>query len=126
MRTFKYDAVDALVQAGIAWDDAVALRRISRTLRGWFEHECNGAIWRDEETGIPFWYNTQTGQRLFRAPDRESGAIKRLKATMANYTGLSFYVQGDPRGCALYILRPGDVPDGAGIDTCYSSGIAVF
>lgn len=36
------------------------------------------------------------------------------------------YVQTDPRGCALYILRPGDVPAGAETDSYYSRGIAVY
>ena len=39
-------------------------------------------------------------------PDRERGALKRLQAIVANYPGFGYYVQGDPRGCALYILRP--------------------
>lgn len=45
---------------------------------------------------------------------------------MARYPTLGYYVQGDPRGCALYILRPGDVPEGSTPDCCYSRGIAVL
>ena len=30
---------------------------------------------------------------------------------MGRVVGLGWYHQTDPRGCALYILRPGDVPD---------------
>jgi len=130
---YKYDAVAELVKCGISWDDAVALQRISRTLRGWFVHECNGEIQRDEVTSIPYWYNTVTGQRLFRAPDRQAGAMKRLTKIMARYPSLKHYVQGDPRGCALYILRQCDVPDGyknAGwevveVESYYSNGVAV-
>lgn len=58
--------------------------------------------------------------------DREAGALKRLVKIMARYPALSYYVQTDPRGCALYILRPGDVPAGASLDSCYSNGVAVF
>ena len=36
----KYNAVDALCKAGIAHDDAIALRRISMTLHRWHELEC--------------------------------------------------------------------------------------
>ena len=36
------------------------------------------------------------------------------------------YVQGDPRGCALYILRPNDVPTGKDADAYYSRGVPVF
>jgi hypothetical protein len=45
---------------------------------------------------------------------------------MARYPALSAYIQGDPRGAALYILRPGDVPAGADVDAYYSCGIAVY
>lgn len=36
------------------------------------------------------------------------------------------YIQGDPRGAALYILRPGDVPEGKEADAYYSRGICVY
>ena len=39
---------------------------------------------------------------------------------------LSPYIQTDPRGAALYILRPGDVPEGQSADACYSRGICVY
>lgn len=39
---------------------------------------------------------------------------------------LKSYIQGDPRGAALYILRPGDVPAGSSVDSCYSRGISVY
>jgi hypothetical protein len=58
--------------------------------------------------------------------DREKSARKRLGKLMAKYPGLSAYVQTDPRGVALYILRPGDVPEGGDVDAYYSRGIAVY
>lgn len=39
---------------------------------------------------------------------------------------LSAFIQTDPRGAALYILRPGDVPEGARADAYYSRGICVY
>ena len=36
------------------------------------------------------------------------------------------YIQGDPRGAALYILRPGDVPDGADAASYYNRGVCVY
>lgn len=57
--------------------------------------------------------------------DREAGALKRLAAIMARYPSLASYVQGDPRGAALYILRPGDVPEGADAGAFYSRGVVV-
>ncbi|MDE3023043.1 MAG: hypothetical protein KGI54_14540 [Pseudomonadota bacterium] len=72
----KYQAIDSLMEAGITKEDAYALRRISMTLHGWFEHECNGTIQREEESGLPYWYSSATYKRLCRAIDRESGAMK--------------------------------------------------
>jgi hypothetical protein len=58
-------------------------------------------------------------------PDREKGALARLAKIAKRYPSLAFYVQGDPRGCALYVLRAGDVPEGSTADSCYSRGLAV-
>ncbi len=114
---------------GISQGDAIALRRISMQLHRWHELECgveNGGVERNEETGKVTWYSSHTGRR-FPYPDRETGALKRLDAIMARYPTLVHYVQGDPRGAALYILRPGDVPDeGASADSYYSRGVAVY
>lgn len=125
-----------LESLGITPTDAAALRRISMTLHRWHELECgdgNGAIERDEATGIPYYYNANSrflganDRRAYsRIADREAGALKRLKFIMARYPTLGYYVQGDPRGAALYILRPGDVPEGKDADAYYSRGVAVF
>jgi hypothetical protein len=109
--------------------DAEALRRISMTLHRWHELECgveNGGIDRDETTGKCWWYSSYSGKRTHIVPDREAGANKRLAAIMARYPTLQAYVQGDPRGAALYILRPGDVPAGESADAYYTRGIAVY
>jgi hypothetical protein len=45
---------------------------------------------------------------------------------MTRYPALSAYIQGDPRGAALHILRPDDVPAGEDVDADYSRGIAVY
>ena len=74
--------------------------------------------------------------------DRERGAMKRLdkiikarngrKATELAWVNgkptnlVSSYIQGDPRGAVLYILRPGDVPDGKDVNGYYSRGICVY
>jgi hypothetical protein len=128
--------LNSLTRAGISWDDTIKLRRIAMTLQRWHELECgtgNGAIERDEKTGVPYWYNANSRylaandpRAYTRIPDREKGALKRLQAIMAKYAPLSYYVQGDPRGASLYILRPGDVPEGAQVDSYYSRGLAVY
>lgn len=121
---------DNLMREGISYADALELRRISMTLHAWHELECGtdrGAIEREGEAGdgAPF-YRYSDGRKGGRVPDREAGALKRLAAIMARYPTLSFYVQGDPRGASLYILRPGDVPEGERADAYYSRGIAVY
>lgn len=187
----NYDCIGALIQAGIEYEDAKALRRISMTLHRWHELECGidaggierieNARWRieakarlrtagprspwlikfrvyyaptkdaatekaeqefrkdgyellatkttlidqDDGKGPVLWYVSATGCRLPH-PDRETPALKRLAAIMTRYPTLGHYVQGDPRGASLYILRPGDVPNGERADSYYSRGIAVY
>lgn len=116
----------ALVSLGFTSEDYRALRRASNTLRNWYEHECNGMIRRDEFGDVPYWCNTNTGKLLFPTPDREKGALKNIAKIVSGVAGMGFYVQTDPRGAALYIIRPGDVPDGEDVDSCYSRGICVY
>lgn len=116
-----------LVQLGISREDAAALRRISMTLRRWFEHECNGYIQRDETTGqcyIHYGRDTAGPFLTAKTADRETGARKRLAAIMARYPGLVAYVQGDPRGCSLYVLTAADV-SGQDINSVYTRGVAI-
>jgi hypothetical protein len=79
-------------------------------------------------SGIPQWrYANDAGKYCgYPVRDMEKGALKRLAAIMARYPTLGHYVQGDPRGAALYILRPGDVPQGQQADAYYSRGICVY
>lgn len=123
------DCIPPLVRAGISYDDAMTLRRIAMTLHRWSELECgseDGAIERDEKTGVPYWCNSMTGKRSHRVPDRETAARKRLAKLMSNYPTLAYYLQGDPRGASVYILRPGDVPEGQRAESYYSRGLAVY
>lgn len=124
----RYECIGPLVRAGIHEGDAYDLRRIAMTLRRWHELECGdgrGCIERDEISGRPYWLSAATMRRS-PIPDREKGALKRLAEIMARYPGLGWYVQGDPRGASLYILRPGDVPVGEDADAYYSRGLAVY
>lgn len=116
--------ISRLSAIGISYDDAVSLCRAERVIHTWGEHECNGAIQRDEQTNVPYWHSTQDGRRLYRTADRETGALKRAEAIAKRY-GLTLYHQPDPRGCQLYLLRAGDVPEGKDVDSYYSRGVAV-
>lgn len=137
MNKQQYYMFKALETEGVTYRDAQALRRISMTLHRWYEMECGcdrGAIERDEETGVPYWYNANARylsandpRAYTRIPDREKGALKRLAAIMARYPHLRAYIQGDPRGAALYIWTPRNAAVyGDDIDANYSRGIAVY
>lgn len=144
-----------LVTAGILMPDADQLRRIAMTLHRWHELECGDsnnygswaivrgrkeriapgakAIFVHDDDGDSYLehhhYLHGAGKDFVehtRIPDRERGARKRLADILKRYPGFTAYVQGDPRGCALYILRPDDLPAGADISSCYTRGIAVF
>ena len=114
---------EALRNHGVTQDEVETLLRCSRALHTWAEHECNGVIQRGDN-GKPACYNPTSGMRIGTTPDRETGALKRAQA-IAEAHGLTIYHQGDPRGCCLYLLRPGDVVEGSTADSCYSRGIAV-
>lgn len=117
-----------LERVGISRAHAEMLRRIAMTLHRWHELECGtdyGCVERDETTHKTYWLNAVSGRR-YPTPDRETGALKRLNAIMAKYSELRPYIQGDPRGASLYILRAGDVPEGASDDAYYSRGVAVY
>ena len=121
-----------LMELGIEREDCDKLRRISMTLRRWFELECGtdgGCIERDESTGRPYWHSAMNGHALKDSrtyvADREAGAKRRLAAIMAKYPTLTPYIQGDPRGCALYILTPEHLKGDHAIDSIYNRGIAI-
>ena len=133
-----------LFELGIPYDDAQKLRRISMTLRRWFELECGDSdnykswsIERDEATDRPFMvihpHNAPNWPKIMRNPvaDREKGARKRLAAIMARYPKLYAYIQTDPRGVALYIIN---MPTGCKAshraqwadENCSTRGVAVY
>lgn len=131
---------NTLVNLGFTRDEAEALRRISMTLHRWHELECGvdgGGVEQDEVTGKVTWYSSHTGKRTPYA-DRETGAKKRLAAILAARNErfanagngrehlVSTYIQTDPRGAALYIIRPGDVPEGKDVASYYNRGICVY
>jgi hypothetical protein len=134
--------MDTLRSLGFTAEEAEQLRRISMTLHRWHEMECgtdSGCIERDEKDGKPYMLNlTSSTMRRYPVADREKGALKRLQRIMLernkrklqenvnNGGGLSAYIQTDPRGAALYIIRPGDVPAGEDVSAYYNRGICVY
>jgi len=131
MDKWRRETFERLAKLGFSDDEAAQLVRASATLHTWAEHECNGAIQRDELTNVPYWYNTNTGRKIGRTSDRETGALKRAKR-IANEHGLEIYHQGDPRGCCLWLYdraklaNMNTLRDTVTIDSCYSTiGTAV-
>lgn len=134
---------NVLMILGFTMDESATLRRISHTLRRWHELECgvdSGVIERDDATGRPYWVGSMTGVR-YPVADRERGALRRLgriighrntrvwaasDAHAVHVHAVHPYIQPDPRGASLYILRPGDVPEGADPASCYTRGICVY
>lgn len=122
------EVIRRLQGLGIERSDALGLRRISMTLHRWHEMEFgvdSGCIERDETTGKTYWLNSMS-MRRYPVADRETGARKRLAKIMAKYPTLQAYIQSDHRGASLYILKPGDVPEGQDDDAYYSRGVAVY
>lgn len=154
MRLARQESV--LIGLGFTRDEADKLRRISRTLTRWFELECGDsndyaswAIERDEDTDKPYmvrhiYCRAANASDEIRTPiaDRETGARKRLAAIIGQRNGrpgivggrinaapagaVTAYVQTDPRGAALYIIRPGDVPAAEDVGSYYNRGICVY
>lgn len=133
------ECIARLIVAGVSEPDAWALRRIAMTLQRWHELECgDGNEWgswsieRGENgEGPPFMVHHSHGGPDYRVTrtriaDREKGARKRLARIMQGYPNLRAYVQTDPRGASLYILRPGDVPEGEKEESWYSRGVAIY
>lgn len=131
--------LDSLRRAGIEKEDLQPLRRISMTLHRWFELECGTgndrvteSVERNEETDKPFKRIQYMGagnkwvDKRYPIADKEKGAIKRLDVLRAKYPALVFYVQGDPRGCALYAVPVSSIREGENVDSIYNRGIAIF
>lgn len=114
------------------------------TLQRWHELECGTgddkvtrSIERenDDGTGKPFMrvqYATGGGwvDRKWRIADREAGALRRLARIVAarnarEASPVTPYVQGDPRGAALYVLTEQDLAGGGSLHSVYYRGLAV-
>jgi len=143
---------DTLRALGFTSVEADQLRRISLTLHRWHERECgsdHACVVRGHVVDGEFIYDDAgdayeehagvSGRaRYQRVPDRERGALTRLTAILAarnarvhaeypqRETELRVYIQTDPRGAALYLIRPGDVPEGASVDSYYDRGVCVY
>lgn len=97
------------------------------------------------DDGVPYWEHAGfSGRaRYTRTADRERGAKDRIARIIGQRNGrpclvdgvmraadprgpIAAYIQTDPRGAALYLIRPGDVPDGGDVASYYTRGICVY
>lgn len=91
---------------------ANTLRRAQLTLHRWAELECGtgdaNTTWiiereGDDQQGRPIMRRVgRNSESSWHIPDREAGALRRV-AEVCKASGLHYYHQADPRGCALYV-----------------------
>lgn len=142
MRTTKRQRAalffEMMGRVGFSAAETEVLLKAERALHRWAEMECGTgddrhtvSVERDEQTGKPFrrvQFYSYAGKWVDRREpcrDMEAAALRRVAAIAEAHPGMSFYHQGDPRGCALYLIRPGDVIEGANVGSYYSRGIAI-
>ena len=107
------DRIKSRTGVALTFAQANTLRRAELTLQSWAELECGDSdsyasrgLCRDEVTGKPYMlvipHKGDSKGKRYPVADRERGALKRV-ASVCKDAGLSFYHQGDPRGCVLYV-----------------------
>jgi hypothetical protein len=121
---------------GFTHGETFQLLKAERALRKWGELECGTGdgnrsvhVFRDK-SGKPFYrvqyfHAGQWRESIQPKRDTEKAALAKVDAIMARKTGFRAYHQTDPRGCALYIIRPGDIEAGENVHALYNRGIAL-
>lgn len=126
LRTLRL--AQSLAHFKLSPDDIAKLLRIEEKLRRWHELRCGIDAGHVEEIG-----SEGSGKWEFvnrhghRSPIRDAGkqARKALNAFTAENPDLIFYVQADPRGCALYLLKKSQVDSGEDVNAVYNRGVAI-
>ena len=119
--------LQTMKERGFDYDEITALLRASNTLSRWNERECNGEVQVDDSGKAErVWYDNKGTRHGYTIPNREASTLKRVETILSKHPGHFYYYQGDPRGCALYLFKPGDIKEGERIDSLYSSrGLAL-
>lgn len=97
-----------------AWENVPRLQSISKSLSRLAEANCNG-----------LWEYAEEGQKPSRQELRENRLLAEAKK-LAEGIGATLYHQSDPRGAAIYLIFPCDIPEGSTIDAHYSNGVAIY
>ena len=87
------------------YSQAKTLRRSAMRLYRWHEADCNGDISVDEDTGIAYRHHGHGTQGPFcTVKTANIGAIEETKIkAICDSLNCHYYIQGDPRGAALYV-----------------------
>lgn len=142
---FTTDEAETLRRASVTlqrWHEAKCGTDHTCLVRGRWQRDA-GAFEYDDD-GAPYWEHAGASGRwrYTRTPDRERGARRRIADILGQRNGrpclidgtcyaadprgaITAYIQTDPRGAALYLLRPGDVPAGGDVGSYYNRGICV-
>lgn len=103
----------------LSLNDMQKIRRNAITLRKLFECECNAAI--REKLPTETWDEYDKNRRDYQIPwieKRQEAVLSLIKKTLEG-SNIPFYVQGDCRGCSLYL--------GTTSESNYSSeGVAIY
>ena len=115
---------------GLSCVDYGRLARLNKLIKYWVEEECNGTIqWEEDEElnpTYPYNYNPDTGARSKPIQDRKTKYLKECENILDKYNSnkleatLKLYIQGDPRGCHVWIYKASDDPEGR-VDCIYNS-----
>ena len=128
---------DRMTNLGFSHAETDALLKAERALSRFSELECgisdanrSISVFRDEETGKPFYrieYRVGNNWRERTQPkrDTEKAALQTVARIMESKPGFSAYHQTDPRGVSLYIIRPGDIEAGEDVRRLYNRGLAM-
>ena len=126
----KANKVATLNRYGFSNREALDLFTIESRLHKWHERECNGEVDRDEKTGKVYGVIQclRRGTVRTRLPirDMETFVIRKLDGIMATRPHLTYYIQSDPRGAALYIIEKEKLDPALSIDCQYNRGICVY
>ena len=98
-------AINASRTLGISGYDYNALARLSGSLRRWHEMQCgtDGGVVSVDDAGVATWQPSNGGPT---AKITNKGALLEHRVfDLCVRLGVTYYIQGDPRGCALYLSR---------------------
>lgn len=96
-----------LEEVGFSFEEIMELRRLSRCFRRFFERLRND-VYYSEDDG-KYYRMCANSKIVTRYPDLKRRYLKKLRAVFANHPNLTYYIQQDPRGSSLYVIKKTDL-----------------